>query len=140
MSEPLNEAVGSFCIRRVEETERIRQWLVNKLEAYHYGGHDTFAIRLAFEEAACNAITHGNDNDPSKRVTVDLVVSEAKVEMTICDEGPGFDHAHLKDPTASDNILRDGGRGVLLIHAFMDEIHYKDAGNCVHLVKYRSAA
>ena len=37
------------------------------------------------------------------------------------DEGPGFDPATLPDPTASPNLEEPSGRGLLLIHAFMDE-------------------
>jgi len=138
MTEPLNEATGSFCIRRLEEIGAARQWLRSELEAHRYSRHDTFAIRLAFEEAVANAVTHGNKGDPAKTVTVDLVVDDGKVQMTICDEGPGFDYSHLADPTAGSNIMKESGRGVMLIRAFMDDISFDSPGNCARLVKYRS--
>jgi len=138
MSEPLKETTSSFCIHRVEEIVKVREWLRGELEAHHYGEHDTFAIRLAFEEAATNAITHGIKEDPARHVTIEFAVDDAKVEMTIADEGPGFDFAHIEDPTAERNILKEYGRGVMLIHSFMDEVHYNRVGNVLRLVKYRS--
>ena len=139
MSEPMNEAKASFCIHRVDEMACVRQWIKEALDSHHYSGHDLFAVRLAFEEAATNAIMHGNGGDAAKSVNVDVTVNEAKVEMTIRDEGCGFDYTHLEDCTADKNLLRDCGRGVMLIRCFVDEMRFNEAGNCMHLVKYRSA-
>jgi serine/threonine-protein kinase RsbW len=138
MTEPLNEVTGSFCIHRLDEIGSVRRWLKEALAARRYGRHDTFAVRMAFEEAVANAVTHGNGGDPAKTVTIALVVDDAKVQMTICDEGPGFDYSHLADPTADRNILKESGRGVMLIRSFMDDIAYSGPSNCVRLVKYRS--
>ena len=138
MTEPLNEATGLFCICQLEEIERARIWLKTALDAHQYGRHDTFAIRTAFEEAVTNAITHGNRGDPAKRVSVELAVNDSKVEMTITDEGPGFDTSHVEDPTTKENIMRDSGRGVMLMRGFMDTVRFNDTGNRVHLVKHRS--
>ena len=138
MTEPLNEVAGSFCIRRLEEIGSARRWLKEALGARRYSRHDTFAVRLAFEEAVANAVTHGNGGDPAKTVMIALVVDDAKVQMTICDEGSGFDYSHVADPTADRNILKESGRGVMLIRSFMDDISYTGPGNCVRLVKYRS--
>ncbi len=135
---PSNEATGSFCIHRLDELSAVRQWLHKALSAHRYGSHDTFAVRTGFEEAATNAIAHGNQGDPAKAATIDLTVDEAKVEITIQDEGPGFDYSHVEDPTARKNLLKDGGRGVMLIRNFMDEVHFNDTGNRIRLVKYRS--
>jgi serine/threonine-protein kinase RsbW len=135
---PSNEATGSFRVRRLEELGAVREWLHSALSAHRYGSHDTFAIRTGFEEAANNAITHGNSGDPAKAATIDLTVGQGQVDITIEDEGPGFDYSHLEDPTSDENLLKESGRGVMLIHSFMDEVHYIGPGNRVRLVKYRS--
>jgi serine/threonine-protein kinase RsbW len=140
MSEPSGRATHSSRISRIEELTPARQWLRDQLDRWHYTPHDTFAIRLAFEETANNAITHGNGSDPAKNVRIELSVGDARVEMMVEDEGPGFDYTHVKDPTADENLCRAGGRGVMLVRAFMDEVHYNPSGNRVRLVKYRSNA
>jgi serine/threonine-protein kinase RsbW len=138
MIEAPNEATGSFCVRRLEELSAVREWLHTALGAHRYGPHDTFAIRTGFEEAANNAITHGNGGDPAKKATIDLRVGQGKVEITLQDQGPGFDYSHVADPTSKENLLKESGRGVMLIHSFMDEVHYNESGNRIRLVKYRS--
>jgi len=138
MSGPSDGATRSFTVSRLEELAPVHQWLRDQLGRQRYTPHDTFAIRLAFEESASNAITHGNDSDPAKRVLIELSVNDARVEMTIEDEGPGFDYTHVKDPTTDENLCRAGGRGVMLVRAFMDEVHRNASGNRVRLVKYRS--
>jgi len=44
----------------------------------------------------------------------------------------------LPDPTDPANLERIGGRGLLLIRTFMDEVRHNDRGNEVTLVKRRS--
>jgi hypothetical protein len=49
---------------------------------------------------------------------------------TIRDEGPGF-HMRLLacDPADSENIGRPFGRGLFLIHRFMDQVEFNERGN-----------
>ncbi len=61
------------------------------------------------------------------------------MRFVIRDEGPGFDHRKVSDPTQAENLDRVSGRGLLLIHSFMDEVSYNDRGNEITLVKYTSA-
>ena len=45
--------------------------------------------------------------------------------ITIADQGKGFDPDSLPDPLAPENILRGTGRGIFMIRAFMDEVHFR---------------
>ena len=54
------------------------------------------------------------------------------------DEGPGFDPATLPDPTDPSNLERVGGRGLLLIRTFMDEVRHNESGNEITFVKRRA--
>ena len=60
-----------------------------------------------------------------------------KAVFTIRDEGPGFNPSTLPDPTDAANLEKPGGRGVVLMRTFADEISYNETGNEVTLVKYR---
>ncbi len=62
-----------------------------------------------------------------------------RVKFVICDEGPGFNYQKVLDPTADEQIDRVGGRGLLLIRSFMDEVSYNRRGNEITLQKYTSA-
>lgn len=82
-------------------------------------------VALAVREAVINAITHGNRSDPARTVDLTLETNGTGIRVTIRDHGTGFDPGGAKDPTASDNLLRSSGRGLLLIRAFVDEVKFR---------------
>jgi serine/threonine-protein kinase RsbW len=94
----------------------------------------TFAIRLSLEEALTNAMMHGNGGDESKRIFFSCTITEARIEMGIQDEGPGFDPDTVPDPTADENLTIASGRGLALIKAFMTNVEIPRPGNQLQLV------
>ena len=111
--------------------------IVAAVEKADYRREAIFAVRLALDEALANAVKHGNDNDPTKKVTVELDVNEQRVVVSVQDQGPGFIPEQLPDPTADENLSRPNGRGVMLMQAYMTEVGYNDSGNKVILTKTR---
>lgn len=111
--------------------------LLSELETYSFSAEDIFAIHLAFEEAFANAIKHGNKMDPSKVVKIDYAVTPDKVEISITDQGPGFNPQDIPDPRCDGNIYKTGGRGLFLIRSYMDVVDFNSQGNCLHMVKFK---
>ena len=103
-----------------------------------YSEGDQFAIKLALEEGLNNAIKHGNAYDPAKTVQVTFAVTPQQVDISITDEGQGFDPARVPDPTCDENLEKPCGRGIMLMRAYMDEVHYNPCGNQVRMVKKNS--
>ena len=101
---------------------------------------DVFGIHLALEEAFVNAVKHGNNADEHKSVSVEYVITPAKVDISISDEGSGFTPQAVPDPRAEENLYKSGGRGLLLMRSHMDVVEHNDKGNCVHMIKYRANA
>ena len=95
-----------------------------------------FDIRLCLEEALINAMKYGNRLDP--KVPVELVIEYSKdeVRLLIEDKGEGFDPKALLNCTEGDNLLRQSGRGVYLIHQLMDRVKYNSRGNRLLMVKF----
>jgi len=81
-------------------------------------------VDLAVREALANAIKHGNEQNPTKQVHVDLRVEAEELVIRIEDEGVGFDPSQLGDPLAPENLLRPNGRGIFYMKSFMDQIEY----------------
>lgn len=79
-------------------------------------------IRVAVDESVANAITHGNRLDEAKRVTLEFVLLRDGLEVRTHDEGAGFDPTAVPDPLATENLLKSGGRGILLMRSLMDEV------------------
>ena len=91
-------------------------------------------FRVSLTEALSNAMLYGNRKDPDKRVRVEVTVGPVELIARVTDEGHGFDHHHIPDPTSPDNIEKSGGRGLFLMRELMDEVHYNERGNQVTLV------
>ncbi len=101
---------------------------------------NSFEIELTLREALVNAIVHGNQNDPRKRVYVNCRCTTAgEVSITVKDEGNGFEHDAVPDRTSHGNRLRTHGRGIYLIRTLMDEVHFEQGGSVVHMRKRANA-
>ena len=120
------------------EGHRIQDEIIAALESHGYGDRDVFSVRLALEEAIVNAIKHGNQMDPEKRVRIQYRVNSSLFHIRIEDEGAGFNPCDLPDPTAFENIEKLCGRGVMLIRGFMSSVDYHGRGNIVTMTKKRS--
>ena len=60
-------------------------------------------------------------------------------EITIRDEGPGFDPGKIPDPTDPAYLDRPCGRGLWLIHAFIDEVRHNSTGNEITMILRRDS-
>jgi len=86
---------------------------------------DRFRVTMAVREAAVNAVLHGNDYDPSKKITASVENTGSALVFTIADQGKGLDPETIPDPLEAENLLRGTGRGIFLIRSFMDEVHFR---------------
>jgi serine/threonine-protein kinase RsbW len=86
---------------------------------------DRFRVTMAVREAAVNAVLHGNEYDPAKKITVSLENTGSALVITIADQGRGLVLESVPDPLAPENLLRGTGRGIFLIRSFMDEVHFR---------------
>jgi len=97
-----------------------------------------FGIDMAVREAITNAIVHGNKEDDTKQVEVNLNCSQRAVEIEVTDQGEGFDPTSVPDPTTDENLLKTSGRGNFLIRNFMDEVEWlkrSEGGTTVRMIK-----
>jgi CheY-like chemotaxis protein len=94
-------------------------------------------IKMALVEALTNAMEHGNGWEESKLVRISARLTRHVLQVTIEDEGIGFDHQNLTDPTVQENLLSERGRGIFLLRAIMDEVRFNEPGNAVTLLKQR---
>jgi serine/threonine-protein kinase RsbW len=109
--------------------------ILKYLEGYGLDESAAFEIKLCVEEAVRNAIVHGNKSDPRRQVRLSYWVDGNTLTIEIEDEGKGFDHKFVKDPTKEENLLRNSGRGVYLIQKLMDETDYNERGNMITMKK-----
>lgn len=127
-----NEPITLELPSSFEKIERVETY-VKKLQEEVGFHNDEFArIMLALSEAVTNAIVHGNKEDASKSVTVrSHMTEEALLEISVEDEGEGFDPEEIPDPLKEENLLNEGGRGVYLIEQYSDEMEFSKNGSRV---------
>lgn len=140
------------------------QHLETELRTFDFGDETgLFQISMALTEAVLNAMDHGNlelssalrcdaeayqklrdercSTPPyeSRRVALSVELTAEKIKLVVADEGKGFDPSTIPDPTDPENLMRENGRGLMLIYSFMDEIHHNETGNEITMIKHRRA-
>ena len=90
-------------------------------------------IMVATMEATNNAIIHGNHSDPNKQVKIEILFVNKELIVHIEDQGLGFDHDNIPDPTSPENLEKIDGRGIFLMESLSDEIMYLEDGRIVEL-------
>jgi serine/threonine-protein kinase RsbW len=95
-------------------------------------------IGMSVRESVTNAIQHGNKLDQSKKVDISFAVSSDQLEISVKDQGMGFQVDDLPNPLEPENLLKPSGRGIFYIRSFMDEVEFRplsQGGMEVHMVK-----
>ena len=95
--------------------------------------HSIADIELALTEACTNVLKHGG---PGNDYEIAMEITSEGCMLQVSDTGSGFDHARLR--AGEDDTAGEGGRGIQLMRALVDEVHIvseADAGTAVHLVK-----
>jgi len=129
--------------------------------------HETRAgkLVLALHEALSNAIIHGNlelsselkerDDDAfaralaeraadpllsSRSVTIDVDHDPDRCRWSITDEGKGVDfERYLRREPDEESLWLSSGRGIMLMRAFVDDVHFEQGGRKVTLTLFRSS-
>jgi serine/threonine-protein kinase RsbW len=108
--------------------------VVEKVCGEHDLPEDSFGnVLIAVTEALNNAIVHGNESNPDRKVQLIVREENGYVVFSLKDEGRGFDFLHLPDPTAPENLEKPNGRGVFLMRSLADEVEFFENGARVEL-------
>jgi len=120
----------SSCPKSIAKVEPFVNTIVDR---YHISQDIYGNILISITEAVTNAIRHGNRNDASKNVSIRVSPTKDGLSFLISDEGNGFDYQNVPDPTAPENILKIGGRGVFLMRQLADQVQFTNNGSTVEI-------
>jgi CheY-like chemotaxis protein len=150
---------------RLENDPELITPLINMLQEDLGGmglGDATSRMRVgvALQEALSNSLYHGNlevssdlrqDDEREfyglaerrrheapyreRKIRLEARLDRDSATYVIEDEGPGFDTSQLDRPIDPEDLMRIGGRGMLLIRTFMDEVRHNETGNRITLIK-----
>ena len=123
---------------RMEELASVQELVERASQAFGLTDELAHWIELTVIESAINAIQHGNRLDPSKMVSLSIASDGESIEIVVEDRGTGFQLTEIPDPTDIENLLKPGGRGILIIRSFMDTVevsHLEGGGSRLRMVK-----
>ncbi len=120
--------------------ESVCEKIIAELGDSGFNKDDIFAVHLALEEAFLNSVKHGNQMDADKKISVEYLISSDKVEISVSDEGEGFNPDLVPDPRYGENLYKTEGRGLLLIKSYMDVVKFNEQGNCIEMIRYKDGA
>lgn len=111
-------------------------WLMTMIQECNSVPGQELDVELALREALANAVLHGNRQDSKKSVQISCEIQfGGEVSIVVRDEGKGFDPTKVPDATTVDNLESDHGRGIYLMRAHMDEVHFGQGGTEVRMRK-----
>lgn len=105
---------------------------------------DSYQVELCVVEAVTNCVEHAYQGKSGNTVHVDIDIGKNRVGFTIRDAGITMKKPPIPslnyDPSNLDE-LPEGGMGLFIIHAVMDDISYRhsDGENHMHFSKCFSA-
>jgi serine/threonine-protein kinase RsbW len=123
----------------IENIRMIESFIDNAKDRFQLDEDLYGNIMIAVTEAVNNAIKHGNASNSSKNVFLSLTLNDNLLKFIVKDEGSGFDHNNLPDPTAPENIEKPGGRGIFLMKHLSDEVEFTENGKTVELSFYMNS-
>ena len=127
----------------LESVDQAEETVLRLATAMGFDEDDRHRIGIAVRECMVNAVVHGNRYNSRKKVHVSVIRARDRLTIVITDEGEGFDPNCVPNPLAEENLLRQSGRGLLLIQAFVDEFQVRcvqPRGTEVRMVKYLAKA
>ena len=102
----------------------VEQYVIEIAEKVNLNPDKFNNLALSVSEAASNSVVHGNNSDPSKFLKGKITVTDEVMEVSLKDQGNGFEVSEVPDPTKPENILKDSGRGIHIIRNFVDDLKY----------------
>jgi serine/threonine-protein kinase RsbW len=120
---------------QLEDMAALWPWVEAIVAEYAISPDTAFAIHLCLEEAISNVIRHGYNGQPGHTLTVEYASPTAhELVFTVEDQAPPFDPlepSHIEELPAPmpEDLLRPGGRGILLMRKFSSSVGYERLEN-----------
>ncbi len=103
----------------------VEEFVLEIDDALHLDESVLDRIMISVTEVVNNGIIHGNKSNADKHVHLSCICYDDRIDFIVRDEGDGFHPDDLPDPLAEDNLLKEGGRGVLIIRSMMDAVEFR---------------
>ena len=128
--------IDSWIRSEVRELSPLVDRLMRLIEGSQCAPGEEFDIELALREALENAVVHGNQEDPKTKVHIRCRCQPGnELTIVVTDQGKGFDVEKIVGNGITTDPASEHGRGIQLMKAYMDEMHFERDGSEVHMRK-----
>jgi serine/threonine-protein kinase RsbW len=128
----------------LESVDQAEETVLRQATEMGFDEDEQHRIGMSVRECLVNAVVHGNRYNTRKKVYLTVSRTPKQLEILVGDEGTSLlDMSKLPDPLADENLLRQSGRGLLMMQAFMDEFQVRQRhplGTEIRMVKYLAKA
>jgi len=100
----------------------VDEFVEGKIRGYGVADSAVADIAISVSELINNAVTHGNKNDNSKHVEIEIRKADGNVIVSVTDQGGGFNPNKIDDPRKKENLLKEAGRGMFIVENLMDKV------------------
>ncbi len=89
-----------------------------------------WSVHVALDEILSNVVRHGDAGRDEAVIEVTFALQGESLEVTVVDDGPGWDPLSLPAPDTTSPLeeRRPGGLGVYLVKQLMDRVEYARHG------------
>ena len=128
--------IESWMPSKIQAISPLVDRLMRLIEGSQCVPGEEFDVELALREALENAVVHGNQEDPERKVHVRCRCQPGKeISIVVTDQGKGFDFEKTVGNGITTEPDSEHGRGIPLMKAYMDDVHFERGGSEVHMRK-----
>ena len=128
--------IDSWMQSEVQAISPMVERLMVLIEGSQCAPGEEFNVEMALREALANAVVHGNHEHPRTKVHIRCRCWPGKeISIVITDQGKGFDFKKAAGYGLMSDPLSEHGRGIHLMKAYMDNVHFERGGSEVHMRK-----
>lgn len=120
---------GVLILNTTEQIDKICAVILKEMDKSGFSDVIIKRFKVCLFEILANALEHGHNNDPAKKVMVLYKITADKLMLSAIDEGNGFDHKLIINPLSPENITKERGRGLYIIRKYTNEVEFNEKGN-----------
>ena len=128
--------IDSWMPSRIQAISPLVDRLMRLIEGSQCVPGEEFDVELSLREALENAVMHGNQENPERKVRIRCRCQPGnEISIVVTDQGEGFDFETILRNGITSDPDSEHGRGLQLMKAYMDDVHFERGGSEVHMRK-----
>src|SRR5260370_12394174 len=121
--------IGSWMPSKIQAISPLVDRLMRLIEGSQCVPGEEFDIELALREALQNAVVHGNQENPERKVRIRCRCRPGnEISIVVTDQGKGFDFGKIVGNGITLDAESEHRRGIQLMKAYMDDVHFERGG------------